>query len=47
MVEVTGAEIRKLTINKNIDFEWDIMPYPDLTTDTTPMLTHRVRGVTE
>lgn len=46
MVEVTGAEIRKLTINKNIDFEWDIMPYPDLTTDTTPYAyASSVRGV--
>lgn len=35
MVEVTGREIRKLSINKNVDFEWGVMPYPDLTTETT------------
>lgn len=33
MVEVTGSEIRKLSINKNIDFEWGVMPFPDVTTE--------------
>ena len=46
MVEVTGREIRKLSINKNIDFEWSVMPYPDLTTATTPNAhAPSVRGV--
>src|SRR5690606_8724429 len=46
MVEVTGAEIRKLSINKNINFEWGIMPFPDLTTETTQYASRNsVRGV--
>ena len=46
MVEVTGREIRKLMINKNIDFEWGVMPFPDLTTETTQYATaSSVRGV--
>lgn len=35
MLEVTGKEIRKLSINSNIDFEWGVMPYPELTTETS------------
>lgn len=46
MVEVTGREIRKLSINKNIDFEWGVMPYPDLTTETTQYAgSPSIRGV--
>ncbi len=46
MVEVTGREIRKLSINKNINFEWGVMPYPDLTTATTPYAySPSIRGV--
>ena len=35
MIESTGAEMRKLSVNKAIDFEWAVMPYPDLTTDSS------------
>lgn len=46
MVEVTGREIRKLMINTNIDFEWGVMPFPDLTTETTSYASaSSVRGV--
>lgn len=46
MVEVTGREIRKLMINKNIDFDWDVMPFPDLTTETTQYASaSSIRGV--
>ncbi|MCU0104141.1 ABC transporter substrate-binding protein [Acholeplasma vituli] len=46
MVEVTGREIRKLSINKNINFEWGVMPYPDLTTATTQhAYSPSIRGV--
>lgn len=42
MVEVTGAEIRKLSINSNIDFEWGVMPFPDLTLEDSPYVSKPV-----
>lgn len=46
MVEVTGREIRKLSINKNINFNWGVMPFPDLTNDTTEhAATPSIRGI--
>ncbi len=35
MIEATGREMRKLSVNKAIDFEWGVMTYPDLTTDSS------------
>lgn len=34
MMEGTGETFRKLAANTAVNFEWDIMPYPDLTTET-------------
>ena len=35
MIEATGREMRKLSVNKAIDFEWGVMTYPDLTTESS------------
>lgn len=35
MIEATGKEMRKLSVNKAIDFEWSVMTYPELTTEST------------
>lgn len=35
MIEATGREMRKLSVNKSIDFEWSVMPYPDLTVESS------------
>ncbi|MFA5693172.1 MAG: ABC transporter substrate-binding protein [Acholeplasmataceae bacterium] len=46
MVEVTGNEIRRLMVNKNLNFDWGIMPFPDLTTETTKYASaNPLRGV--
>lgn len=44
-LEVTGKEIRKLSVNSNIDFEWGVMPFPDLSvSDYTGAASPSVRG---
>lgn len=35
MIEATGREMRKLSVNKAINFDWSVMTYPDLTTSSS------------
>lgn len=44
-LEVTGKEIRKLSANKAINFNWTVIPFPDLTTaDYAKAAAPSVRG---
>lgn len=46
LLEATGKEIRNIAASKDkMDFEWEIIPYPDLTNEsTTNVATPTIRG---
>lgn len=44
-LEVTGKELRKLSSNKSLTFDWEVIPFPDLTTtDYAKAANPSVRG---